>query len=129
MSTALDRDALYYPYIHIRDVNWLKATLLCFPQLRRILPDDFDPEDSFDVSRFARIKNARGEPLLSNEYTGASSTWSPVQEAQNRLLVVLRQNEELIKEIYEPMSFDFDMHTGKVMNELEEYLIESDLAP
>jgi len=28
METALDRDALYYPYIHIRDVNWLKATLL-----------------------------------------------------------------------------------------------------
>jgi hypothetical protein len=24
-GVALDRDALYYPFIHITDVNWLKA--------------------------------------------------------------------------------------------------------
>ncbi len=29
-GVALDRGALYYPFIHIIDVNWLKATLLCF---------------------------------------------------------------------------------------------------
>jgi hypothetical protein len=30
--------ALYYPYIHIRDVEWLKATLLLFRQVRRMTP-------------------------------------------------------------------------------------------
>jgi hypothetical protein len=37
MIAALDRDSLYYPYIRIRDVNWLKATLLYFPHVRRIV--------------------------------------------------------------------------------------------
>jgi hypothetical protein len=43
MSAILDRDALHYPYIHIRDVNWLKGTPLCFPQVRRMVPPDFHP--------------------------------------------------------------------------------------
>jgi hypothetical protein len=45
MSSALDRNALYYPYIHVRDVNWLKATLLCFRQVRRMVPPDFHLND------------------------------------------------------------------------------------
>jgi len=31
MATARDRFALYYPYIHIRDVDWLKGTLNSCP--------------------------------------------------------------------------------------------------
>jgi hypothetical protein len=29
---------LYYPYIHIQDPDWLKATLLIFSQVRRMTP-------------------------------------------------------------------------------------------
>jgi hypothetical protein len=53
-TTALDRDALYYPYIHIQDANWLKATLLCFPSVRRMVPGNYEPDDS------------RKQPLLSS---------------------------------------------------------------
>ena len=42
-GVALDRDALYYPFIHITDVNWLKATLLCFPRVRRMVPQSYVP--------------------------------------------------------------------------------------
>ena len=45
-EVALDRDALYYPFIHITDVNWLKATLLCFPGVRRMVPQSYVPTDS-----------------------------------------------------------------------------------
>jgi hypothetical protein len=38
-AIALDRDALFYPHIHIDDVNWLKSTLFCFPTVRRIVPN------------------------------------------------------------------------------------------
>ena len=30
--------ALYYPYIHIDNVDWLKGTLLVFDSVSRILP-------------------------------------------------------------------------------------------
>ena len=33
--------ALYYPYIHIRSENWLKATLLCVPAVKRIVPENY----------------------------------------------------------------------------------------
>jgi hypothetical protein len=29
----MNQKALYYPYIHIQDLNWLKATLLLFSRL------------------------------------------------------------------------------------------------
>lgn len=125
---ALDRDALYYPYIHIRDINWLKATLLCFPQVRRIMPAGFLATDNAEVRQFASVKNARGEPLLSYEYTDTSSVESPIRAAQERLLKILKQHEEAIRRKYRPPSGDFRIHTGKVMYELSDYLIQNSLA-
>ena len=79
---VLDRDALYYPYIHIRDANWLKATLLSFPQVRRIVPDAYDLTDRPDVLPFVDVIGARGEPLLAVE-----PAYGPAAEqAQQRLL-------------------------------------------
>jgi hypothetical protein len=55
--------ALYYPYIHIRDVNWLKGTLLLFPQVRRMIPyGNFTPDDSPEIRAFAT--SIGREPLL-----------------------------------------------------------------
>lgn len=36
--------ALYYPYIHIHDVNWLRATLLLFPHVQRMIPFGTTPK-------------------------------------------------------------------------------------
>ncbi len=41
--------AFYYPYIEIQDINWLKQALLYWDGLRRIVPPDYSPNDSFDV--------------------------------------------------------------------------------
>jgi hypothetical protein len=47
------RNALYYPYIHIADVDWLKATLLLFPQVHRMMPSYFVPKhDASGVEQF-----------------------------------------------------------------------------
>ena len=46
MLTMEDRDALYYPVIHVRNLDWLKATLLRFPQVRRVVPPDFQLNDT-----------------------------------------------------------------------------------
>jgi hypothetical protein len=38
----VDRGALYYPFIHVKDEHWLKATLLCFPFLDRMVPSGYE---------------------------------------------------------------------------------------
>jgi hypothetical protein len=50
------KGALYYPYIHIRDVMWLKTTLLLFSQVQRMVPDypNAAPDDSAEVRAFPR---------------------------------------------------------------------------
>jgi hypothetical protein len=48
----MNHNALYYPYIHIHDVNWLKATLLLFSQVRRMMPVNFTPADSEAIRAF-----------------------------------------------------------------------------
>jgi hypothetical protein len=59
----MNQKALYYPYIHIQDVNWLKATLLLFSQVRRIVPEYFRPNDRDDVQEFARETMGRAALL------------------------------------------------------------------
>lgn len=51
---VLDRDVLIYPRIHVRDVNWLKATLLSFPAGPRMEPEFFDLKDSEEIQSSAR---------------------------------------------------------------------------
>src|SRR5438093_1097216 len=62
-ETYLDQDALYYPYIHIRDVNWLRRTLLLFPHVARIVPAGLKPADNPAVQKFIKAQGGRGELL------------------------------------------------------------------
>src|SRR5688572_8160975 len=55
--------ALYYPYIHIRDARWLKANLLIFPKVQRMIPFEFNPDDSEEIKKFAQWRPG-AEPLL-----------------------------------------------------------------
>ncbi len=58
------RKALYYPYIHIRNVNWLKSTLLAFQQVRRMAPPDYPLQDLALVKPFMELEGPVG-PLLA----------------------------------------------------------------
>ena len=97
MNEVLDRDALYYPYIHFRDVNWLKATLLSFPQVRRMVPPDFYLNDSPEVQKFRKLKGFRDEPLIREEETDQEV----VRKAQERLMKKIQENEEEICQKYD----------------------------
>jgi hypothetical protein len=79
---ARRRDALYYPYIHIRgDVAWLKATLICFPHIKRMVPRDFEVNDSDAVRPYTKALGARRQPLV-----GRVDLYDPtVAEAQMAL--------------------------------------------
>lgn len=41
--------ALYFPYIHFQDENWLKHTLLYWDGVKRIVPSSYSPQDSNSV--------------------------------------------------------------------------------
>ncbi|MFD8079079.1 DUF6236 family protein [Streptomyces sp. NPDC059718] len=42
----MDRFALYYPHIHVRDDNWLKYAALYWPKMARIRPPGYPLQDS-----------------------------------------------------------------------------------
>jgi hypothetical protein len=132
MDVALDRPALYYPYIHIHDPNWLKATLLCFQQVRRMVPGGFSLKDSEEVKKFRTLKDASGEPLLYEESLETSS----VHQAQGRLVTRLIQHKDLVKQRFSQAATEkeygteangFQVHTGKVLKELREHLVFEEL--
>src|SRR5438067_3296950 len=61
------RGALYYPYIHIHELDWLRANLLIFPQVERMLPMNFTPLDDPGVREFAqewRPQGGEAQPAL-----------------------------------------------------------------
>jgi hypothetical protein len=62
---AVDRFALYYPYIHLRDATWAKTTLLWFGQIRRIAPDGFELKDIAEVKTLAEEVGPNG-PLITS---------------------------------------------------------------
>src|SRR5438067_1526505 len=127
-EVTLDRDALYYPYIHVFDANWLKATLLCFPHVHRMVPFSFEIDDSDEIRTFRQTKGPRGEPLLINEAMSDS-----VNIAQSELLVKLEANHDYIYERYSfaraasefgDMSLLFTIYREKMVSDLLTYLIE-----
>jgi hypothetical protein len=65
----MNQNALYYPYTHIRDVNWLKATLLLFSEVRRMMPYQYTPDDSLEVQAFAQF------PLKT--FLSVANIWTP----------------------------------------------------
>jgi hypothetical protein len=92
-DVAVDRDALYYPFIHITDVNWLKATLLCFPGVRRMVPQSYAPSDSDEIKQFCDVVGPRHAPLLTSV-----DLFSPeALAAEEALLAKLAQHDAEIR--------------------------------
>jgi hypothetical protein len=63
-----DRDALYYPYINIRDMDWLQGTLLCFPHVFRMVPSGYRIKDEPVARRFRELRGSQGRPLLDEAW-------------------------------------------------------------
>ncbi len=127
MSAVLDRDAPYYPDIHIRDVNWLKATLFCFPQVRRMIPLNFELNDIHDVQAFRSLTGPRNELLIAEEDTIQVF----VDEDLQRLLKYLISHEYEIFSNYSRkdtgvqygIDYDsFQIHVGKILKPLRSYV-------
>jgi hypothetical protein len=42
----VERPGLYFPFVHVRDDNWLKAVALYWPSVSRLVPDGYLKRDS-----------------------------------------------------------------------------------
>lgn len=130
-----DKNALYYPYIHFRDIQWLKATLLCFPQVSRMVPTDLQWEHDEIVHAFQNLQNEKGDPLINAIYLDSYSQNSPAYKVQERLLNKLRDNIDFLKSKYSkditiktiPNDDVWRLHFEKMNSELWNFLIENNL--
>ena len=132
---AKDRIALYYPYIHVRNINWLKSTLLCFPQVRRMVPKGYTLRDREEIQAFCEEIGPHG-PLLSVEEISPDDgdNQSAVSQARTRLRQRLEaETAELQHKFSRAESMkhfapdEFQIYTGK-LGGLMEYLLETNLA-
>lgn len=123
----LVRPALYYPYIHIRSEHWLKATLLCAPAVKRIVPEDYEPEDTPNIAKYTRIAGPHGHLLQAvPAYSIAAD------KSQRRLLEKIKDHLSAIKKRYERQDTlgpdEYWIHDAKFNGDLLRYLIGSNLA-
>jgi hypothetical protein len=119
--------ALYYPYIHIRSEHWLKATLLCMPSVKRIVPDNYTPEDTPAITTYTELQGTAG-PLLQSvpAYTEAAD------KAQQRLLNIIKENHDAFHARFHtdhvPRPDNYWLHREKFNDELLAHLIHQHLA-
>jgi hypothetical protein len=119
--------ALYYPYIHIRSEHWLKATLLTAPTVKRIVPENYTPEDEPNIVRYTTIAGPHGKLLQ------AVPSFTPAaHEAQLRLLQKLQEHAALIRTKYDhthaPRGDEYWIHEAKFIGELLDHLKAHHLA-
>ena len=144
---AADKDALNYPYIRVRSVDWLKRTLLIFPHVVRMTPDWGAPADDPEIHPFMSFEGRRG-PLLR----GADLRGEHVHRAQRALIEELRRRIEVegakFLERFGPgasihtanytsdsgvwnrrlLNNTFQIHTYKLLEELTAFLMHQGLA-
>ncbi|GFG53707.1 hypothetical protein CQY20_26990 [Mycolicibacterium agri] len=68
----MQKPALYFPFVHIRNDEWLKAAALYWPSVRRLVPDGYAKRDTLTEQVFAEAG------VLQDEAPGdllAMSTW------------------------------------------------------
>jgi hypothetical protein len=83
----VQRPALYFPFIHVRDDDWLKTAALYWPSVRRLVPRGYPKHDSPAAQTFFDAAILRDEvPDRLIDATGQA----------RELLRILRQNADLL---------------------------------
>lgn len=88
-SGVVHEAGLYFPFVHIRDDDWLKAAALYWPSVRRLVPRGYAKHDSPTSQAFVEAKILRDE---DPRFLLESTTWD--------LLQTLRENAERLVHRY-----------------------------
>jgi hypothetical protein len=57
----MQRPGLYFPFVHVRDDEWLKAAALYWPSVHRLVPRGYDTHDTHTAQVFAEHDILRDE--------------------------------------------------------------------
>ena len=146
---AQDMDALNYPYIRIRNVEWLKQTLIVFPHVARIAPSTGGPKDDAEVAQFCDLIGRRDLPLLRNVDLDKSNIWNDQIELKALISDALSANGDQFRRQFgreatcndvdllrESVSLwddrlasrAFQLHGQNVVQTLLDFLFQNDLA-
>src|SRR5262249_59190226 len=87
---------LYYPYIHIRSEDWLKATLLYAPTVTRIVPNEYTPEDQGNITPYTMISGPYGKLLQPV----SEADMDAAKRAQHKLTKRLEEHHDEIMKRY-----------------------------
>lgn len=132
----LQEYGLYYPYIQIRDPHWLKATLLWFGQIRRIVPEQYTINDPPEVKEFTQTPHPGGIGALLE----VARLWeAPILDAKDRLQKNLETHLSVLVPKYaqartpEHLRESFQIHKYKLLDNLNgislpNFLVQNDLA-
>jgi hypothetical protein len=82
----VERPGLYFPYVHVRDENWLKAVALYWPSVSRLVPHGYVKRDSPAAQALAEAG------FLRDHEPGQL-----VPAALDDLLVTMRRNAEALE--------------------------------
>jgi hypothetical protein len=116
----ISRYGLYYPYIHIRDENWLKGTVLAFQKMRRIVPNQFTVKDQAITKAYATLKGPAG-PLLEPLFVDApeirtSQEWLHKRISERIEELTGRYAENKVPPEWQSGPEAFEMHVGKFLD-------------
>ena len=134
----IPKDGLYYPYINVRNVNWLKATLLCFPHVLRMVPQGYIRNEPSEMREFAEILGTSNRPLLQ-AVNVREPQYEPVQhQFLNRLRSDFEQDPDFFIREFSPdlasespgdnQDWLVPIHEGKFYYMLKNFLLEKGLA-
>ncbi len=134
LSARANLGALYYPYIHIWDVNWLRANLILFPKIERMIPMDYTPRDDPGVAEFARVSSS-GDALLkvarifSDRCIKAQNALIEKFEEDSREKAFLgAYGKESARKLVDRHDYGFQIHTRKLKQALRDVLCKNGLA-
>ena len=118
--------ALYYPNIHLPGENWVKANLLLFSDIHRIIPEGYEEKSSY-----------LDEYVDRNLVVSANIYSYGCYKAQDYFLYYLKSELErrpnlvdllAIKRIKNKDIFPTTVHAGKLGYEIGEFLIDNKFA-
>jgi hypothetical protein len=134
-AKVIDRGALYYPNVHIRDTEWLKATLLCFPSLDRMVPGDYPVADADVPKFFAGQEGRNGRRMLGIRKIDDHETHEERLVLLNRIKedvekrdLAARFSESATRREFGEKADAFQIHEYKINGAFLEYLTAVTLA-
>jgi hypothetical protein len=129
---AMTQRALYYPYIHISDVDWLRGTLLLFNSVSRMLPPNYPsgPDDDPRLAGFQQADLLRRADIFSDRsYRAQDILVAKLHlSVQDRKFLEQYGQDATLARLTPEHPYGFQIHGDKASLRVRDELIDLGLA-